>query len=259
MGPHRTLALTFATLTLALAVPGCEEDPPADPPSRFVTPEELAGTWLRTASWGSERVEFGTNLTIVWTVTDELGTDTWDGVFEIAADGRLVTTIAGTSFEGGVSESWTNVEQSTLAVVGDRLFFGALLRTEGEGETLEGPWHAVDGEREEVTVDDGGDVTTEVEEHLTTIEVTIDGDRVDTRFEETQVVEGQTYFGRERLVGTLRLDGDRAWVTYTEQDSAPIPEEEQEEELLGWILDGDTLDIATSEDGDPAEDAFLRQ
>ncbi len=251
--------VTLGALVLALMAMGCDDGNGDDPPSRFVTVDALSGTWLRESTWGTERTEFGVNMTVVFTVSDELGTDTWDGAFEITEGGRLVTTVEGSSFDENVTETWSIIDQAIPAVIGDRYHPSVLHRTEGLGAALDGSWAFIESNLEEVIIDDAGDITTESDEYLVTVELTIEGDQVDMRTEETQIVDGDNYFDTERLIGTLRIDGEQIWVTYTESDTSPIPEDDQEEEFFGWKLSENVIDITTLASGDPADLAFNRQ
>lgn len=217
--------------------------------SQLLRSGDLVGIW----GDGGEDLEFRSNGTFIDWSRDEAIWSIEDGMLSISY--RVVLEDDGCTFtdEEGFS--------ATAAIVDEILYIAVSVRSDGSGDGVDGTWEYREQEWGEATERCVGytDSMWETEEYRTRI--TISG----STFESEEFNHEAASYGEENWdetwtetsSGSVRVDGDSVFVTVTERDGTPIPEDEQFESHLGFRVSPDVL--VESSLGDDLDDYGYRR
>lgn len=255
--PRRPLHRLSVLLLASLLVLGCDDGEEEE--SRFLTIEDLAGTWLLEGDWGTDTLEFGENLTVLRFLDTDGILQRREGNWSLGDDGRLTTTYTRTMTSDGVVEVRTETTTNYPAIIDDQLYLGVLFRTEGEGESADGTWRSSDETYEDVVEEPPGPPPVDFYEQEVEAELTVTGSEFNYREDETSADEEGNFYDSVRGGGTLRVDGEQLFWTFTRQDGEDLPEDRIEEEFLGRRLGEHVIYFTSSPTDDPLENSYQRQ
>jgi len=112
----------------------------------------------------------------------------------------------------------------TIAVIEDRLYFNPIIRTQGSGINLDGTWESY--------------YSKDCPEDSSTNHLTYSITANQFTFENSDSRSNpQTYTSKGQIV----QEGNQIYITQTEIDGEPVPEEDQIKNLLGWRVDNQVI------------------
>ncbi len=268
---HITNVTTSSMLTVLLAVSlsatGCEGDDVDDfgAGTPIMDRSSLIGSWTRGTDTSSNTMTFDGNgdFTDAYTAGD-YSADTDEGRWSLN-NSALSNTYDEFYEDTTYTEREREVESVYIAIIDNILYWEVFHRTSGNGG-LDGTWEL--GWRDNATYEgrEDGITYSESERVLSIATLTISGDTFalveEVTWSESVTEGGERYSdsGRDTYEssGTVRLDGDTVYVTFTQDRGDPVPEEYRIETQTGWLLSDSVLSFG-NEIALPNRGGYTRQ
>ncbi len=197
-----------------------------------------------------------------YTSVEPAGTEVEDGSWSID-DGFLTISAENEESSDGCEVTTRSQERIISAIVDDVFYISVIARTEGSGDSLDGTWkNVLDLTNEDERTCSGAPINS-VSELSIRRTTTVNGDVFERSEEETgfDEIDGEReeYDESSTESGTVRIEGDRIYLTVTERDGVPLLNDEQQENLWAFRVSPSVAVMASLGHESSSDLGFLRQ